>query len=53
MFGYLEGYSDANDIHYCPSCGDLIYVRYADGTAQCGECGERFGVITVSEEEEE
>lgn len=52
MFGYLEGYSDTVDIHYCPSCGEAILVCHSDGTATCMTCGERFGVITLSEEED-
>lgn len=51
MFGYLEGYSDTSNINYCPACGEAVGVFHADGTATCKTCGERFGVIVVSEEE--
>lgn len=26
----------------CPCCGSEDVVRYADGTAECLECGHRF-----------
>ena len=45
MFGFISGYTEADDIKYCPYCGDEIDTRYADGTAYCGDCGARFGVI--------
>ena len=53
MFGYIEGYSDTDNIHYCPACGARVGVFHADGTATCEECGERFGVVTFCEEEDE
>lgn len=52
MYGYLEGWSDTDAISYCPLCGERVYVHHADGTASCESCGERFGVIVVSESEE-
>ncbi len=47
MFGFIEGYSDNNTIHYCPACRAEISTRFADGTAMCDECGMRFGVIEI------
>lgn len=45
MYDYQEGYSEANDIEYCPYCGEKIYSRWGDGTAECKECGARVAVI--------
>ena len=45
MFGYIEGYSDTDEILYCPFCGERVYEFHADGRATCSECGERFAVI--------
>lgn len=53
MYGYLEGYSDTDIIHYCPACGERIYECFGDGTGKCDECGMRFGVIEVDDEEQE
>lgn len=50
-FGYIEGYSITDDIHYCPSCGADILTAHADGTMTCDVCGERFAVITVNQED--
>lgn len=50
MFGYVEGYSDTDNINYCPACGAPVGQYHADGTATCEECGERFAVVTYSEE---
>lgn len=52
MFGYVEGYSDTGDIKYCPICGEEIGVFHSDGTATCTECGARFGVVVVLENDE-
>lgn len=51
MFGYAGGYSDTDNIHYCPTCGEEVYIFRADGTATCDVCGERFAVITYTEED--
>lgn len=51
MFRYVEGYSDTDNIHYCPACGAEVGVFHADGTATCDECGKRFAVITYTEED--
>lgn len=24
MYGYIEGFTDTDDINYCPSCGQAI-----------------------------
>lgn len=53
MFGYIEGYSDTSDINYCPACGARIAIGHADGTCTCDECGARFGIVMVEEEEGE
>lgn len=53
MFGYIEGYSDASVINYCPACGERIAETFADGTGKCPECGMRFGVIEIDEESED
>lgn len=49
MFSYIEGYSDTDDIGYCPKCGNAVGTYHADGTATCDECGARFGVIFCDE----
>lgn len=53
MYGYLSGFSDTNEIRYCPSCGAQIYTFYSDGTAECENCKKRFGVIVTDEDGEE
>lgn len=50
MFSYIEGYSDTDEIHYCPFCGEKVGEFHADGTATCSECGERFAVIKYEED---
>ena len=50
MYGYIEGFSDTDDILYCPKCGERIYEHYVDGTGKCDNCGFRFGVIDCTEE---
>lgn len=50
MFGYIEGYSDTDEIYYCPFCGERVSSFHADGTATCSECGERFAVIKYEED---
>lgn len=45
MVGFLEGLSDTDYIKFCPICGEEVGEYYADGTAYCQECGNRFGVI--------
>ncbi len=51
MYGYISGFSDTDDIHYCPYCGEGYLTCHADGTATCDECGKRFGVIECDEED--
>lgn len=54
MYGYFEGYSDAEEIKFCPYCGEEIYIRISDGSAECTKCGSQVAVIyTVSPEEME
>lgn len=50
MFGYIEGYSDADEIYYCPFCGERVSTFHADGTATCSECDSRFAVIKYEED---
>lgn len=45
MYGYISGYSDTDEINYCPKCGEEISEYRADGTADCSECGYHFGVV--------
>ncbi len=50
MYGYISGFTDANNITFCPKCGAEITDFYSDGTAWCRECGFRFGVVECREE---
>ena len=52
MYGYISGYSEVDSINYCPACGEKVFKKYGDGTAQCDECGLRFGVVEVDEDED-
>ena len=52
MYGYISGYSDTDHINYCPACGEEVVIGFADGTMRCNNCGLRFGVIEVDDEEE-
>lgn len=52
MYGHMEGYSDTSIINYCPACRERIIETFADGTGKCKECGMRFGVIEVDDENE-
>lgn len=45
MYGFIEGITDADDISYCPRCGEPIMTFYDDGTASCEICGFHFGVV--------
>lgn len=49
MYGYISGFTDANNITYCPKCGAEITDFYSDGTAWCRECDFRFGVVECEE----
>lgn len=53
MYGFIGGFSETDDINYCPYCGKEISCWHADGAATCSECGKRFGVIEVEDEEPE
>ena len=50
MYGYISGFTDANNITYCPKCGAEITDFYSDGTAWCRKCDFRFGVVECEEE---
>ena len=50
MYGYISGFTDANNITYCPKCGAEITDFYSDGTAWCRKCDFRFGVVECREE---
>lgn len=45
MYGFHEGYSENSNIKYCPYCGEEIYIRCGDGTAECQNCGAAVAVI--------
>lgn len=49
MYGYIAGYSDTEDIDYCPKCGAEIREYRGDGTAVCSECGFHFGVVEAED----
>lgn len=49
MYGYIAGYSDTEDIDYCPKCGAEIREYWGDGTAVCSECGFHFGVVEAED----
>lgn len=51
MTGYVAGISDADEIQYCPFCGEEISSRWSDGSADCDRCRVRFSVIKKEEEE--
>lgn len=53
MYGFISGFSDTDDIHYCPFCGEEIACGHADGTATCDKCGKRSGVMEADDEESE
>lgn len=44
MYGFISGYTDTDDINYCPKCGKEVRELHGDGTAVC-ECGYHFGVV--------
>lgn len=50
MYGIISGITDTDDITYCPKCGEIIGVFYADGTAKCDDCGFHFGVVECEDE---
>ena len=52
MYGFISGFSETDDINYCPKCGSDDLDRYGDGTAKCCECGYKFGVVEDEEESE-
>lgn len=47
MYGYISGFTDTDDISFCPKCGEEITEYFGDGTAKCNneECGYHFGVV--------
>ncbi len=50
MYGYISGFTDANNITFCPKCGAETLNFYDDETVYCKECGFRFGVVECREE---
>ena len=53
MYGYIEGYTETNEINYCPACGTIIVIGHVDGTCTCDECRLRFGVVKVDEKDDD
>ena len=53
MVGYFEGHSESVRIQTCPYCGERIYHRYGDGSAECDVCRKRFAVIEIEPKEDE
>ena len=51
MIGAFEGYSDNDQISFCPKCGEEIETFYGDGSASCKKCNIRFAVIEIESEE--
>lgn len=43
--GYIEGFTESDEISYCPKCRAKIKEFYSDGTAKCSKCGYHFGVV--------
>lgn len=35
MYGFISGYTDTDEINYCPKCGEEIREWRGDGTAVC------------------
>jgi len=52
MINYIEGYSDTDNIRFCPYCGEEVGMWRADGTGFCNSCGLRFAVVYVEEANE-
>lgn len=50
MYGMLTGFSDSDDIHFCPKCGSQVGIYFSDGTAKCESCGYHFGVIECEDD---
>lgn len=49
MIGIIEGITDSEKIDFCPRCGEEIYTKHADGTAECKSCKSIFAVIDYEE----
>lgn len=49
---FVEGYSDPEEVEYCPYCGSDIYTRRAGGMAMCRKCHRAFAVIDYDEDDE-
>lgn len=52
MYSYIAGYTDTDDINYCPKCEEPISTHYVNGTGKCDACGFRFGVVEDDESED-
>lgn len=53
MYGYIEGFTETEDIRFCSRCGKKIDIHFQDGTGECPACGFRFGVIEFVEADED
>ncbi len=50
---FVAGYSDPEEVEYCPYCGSDIYSRRAGGMAMCKKCHRAFAVIDCDEDDDE
>ncbi|TCX53815.1 hypothetical protein [Dehalobacter sp. 14DCB1] len=50
---FYSGYSDTDDIRFCPFCGAEMGAWRVDGTGLCLDCNKRFAVIETDNEPKE
>ena len=53
MVSYVSGYSDTDDIHYCPNCGEGVAGWRSDGAGYCNDCNCIFAVVYIDDKESE
>ena len=51
MYRHIAGLADADEINFCPYCGEEITIMHAGGTVTCDSCKRRFGVVELDSEE--